>query len=63
MEKGKKYKHGQGKITYPGSDGIESGYEEYEGEWVYDKMHGQGRYRFTSGAEYTGSWHEGVIHG
>ena len=31
--------------------------------WDNDKMHGQGRYSFTSGAEYVGQWCEGRMHG
>ena len=26
-------------------------------------MHGQGKYVFTSGAEYTGAWDNGKMHG
>lgn len=47
---------------FAGAQGQDT-HEEYEGEWANDKMHGQGRYHFTSGAEYKGQWHEGVIHG
>jgi hypothetical protein len=54
MEKGRKFKHGKGKIMFPGAHGMDSGHEEYEGDWEYDKMHGNGRYLFTSGAVYTG---------
>jgi len=40
LEKGKKLKHGHGKIIFSGPQGQESGHEEYEGEWINDKMHG-----------------------
>lgn len=58
---GNKLKHGHGKVTFPGHNG--RGGEEYEGDWVEDKMHGQGRYSFTSGAVYTGSWVKGKMQG
>lgn len=61
--KGKKVKHGKGKITFPGAPGQTYGVEEYEGEWKEDKMDGEGRYTFTSGAEYVGSWKEGKMNG
>jgi hypothetical protein len=54
-------KHGHGKAIYAGVQG--KGNEEYEGDWVDDKMHGYGRYQFTSGGVYTGQWHEGSMHG
>ena len=65
INKGRKVKHGQGKITFPGavSGQISFGQEEYEGMWENDKMHGQGHYTFTSGAEYNGQWVEGKMHG
>jgi len=63
LSKGKKVKHGQGKITFPGAPGQTFGVEEYEGEWKDDKMDGEGRYTFTSGAEYVGSWQQGKMHG
>ena len=47
-------KHGHGKATYAGVHG--HGKESYEGDWHEDKMHGYGRYTFTSGAVYTGQW-------
>ena len=63
--RGRKVKHGQGKITFPGvtSGQTQYGQEEYEGVWEEDKMHGQGRYTFTSGAEYNGQWVEGRMMG
>lgn len=63
QEKGRKFKHGKGRIMFPGAQGMEVGHEEYEGDWVYDKMHGQGRYLYTSGAEYKGMWQEGMMNG
>ena len=60
---GKKVKHGQGKITFPGAANQSFGAEEYDGAWVDDKMHGQGKYIFTSGAEYEGTWVDGQMHG
>ena len=51
---GKKMKHGHGKATYAGVQG--HGKESYEGDWQDDKLHGYGRYTFTSGAVYTGQW-------
>ena len=58
---GIKMKHGYGKAVYTGVHG--KGNEEYEGDWVDDKMHGYGRYQFTSGGVYTGQWHEGQMQG
>ena len=65
LTNGRKVKHGQGKITFPGVTSGQTSYgqEEYEGMWEEDKMHGQGRYTFTSGAEYNGQWVEGRMHG
>ena len=39
---GRKMKHGQGKITFPGVTSGQTAYgqEEYEGMWEEDKMHG-----------------------
>lgn len=60
---GKKVKHGQGKITFPGVSNKQLGAEEYDGAWEEDKMHGQGKYTFTSGAEYEGQWVNGKMQG
>ena len=60
---GKKVKHGKGKIRFPGAPGQQFGAEEYDGEWEDDKMHGQGKYVFTSGAEYEGQWSQAKMHG
>lgn len=54
-------KHGHGKLTTAGNAG--RGKEEYDGDWVEDKMQGIGRYSFTSGAVYVGQWHKGKMHG
>ena len=59
---GVKVKHGHGKITFPGVNG-QKGSEEYDGDWVEDKMDGYGRYQFTSGAVYQGEWKTGKMHG
>jgi hypothetical protein len=49
--------HGVGKCTSADSD-------EYEGEWVNDKMEGHGRYHYrNSGDVYEGDWIGGVSHG
>lgn len=58
---GYKLKHGHGKIVYPGSQS--KGQEEYEGDWQEDKMHGSGKYNFTSGAVYSGEWVKGKMSG
>mmetsp|Transcript_23134 Transcript_23134/g.30828 ORF Transcript_23134/g.30828 Transcript_23134/m.30828 type:complete len:135 (+) Transcript_23134:135-539(+) len=65
LVRARKVKHGQGKITFPGAQNGQTQYgsEEYEGMWENDKMHGQGRYTFTSGAEYNGTWSEGRMNG
>ena len=57
MFNGNKLKHGHGKVQFKSSatNGSFQG-ETYEGDWVEDKMHGHGRYQFTSGAVYTGEW-------
>ena len=59
---GRKVKHGQGKLTFPMAS-ERAVQEEYEGQWEDDKMHGEGRYTYQSGAEYTGQWVEGKMHG
>jgi hypothetical protein len=63
LHEGSRVKHGHGKITFPGAAGQDFGQEEYDGEWELDKMHGKGRYTFTSGAEYNGDWVSGKMHG
>ena len=54
--RGKKLKHGHGKMTKLGFTRNERtfGQEEYEGDWEYDKMHGYGRYEYPTGSVYTG---------
>ena len=61
MFEGHKVKHGHGRATYAGLKG--HGKEEYDGDWLEDRMHGYGKYVFTSGAHYTGQWHNGKMHG
>ena len=61
MLDGHKVKHGHGKATYAGLNG--QGGEEYDGDWQEDRMHGYGKYVFTSGSVYTGSWLVGKMHG
>lgn len=58
---GNKLKHGHGKVCYPGMNG--KGGETYDGDWQEDKMHGRGRYCFTSGAIYQGEWVNGKMEG
>lgn len=58
LSHGHKVKHGHGKITYPSVGGnsanAELGAEDYEGDWDEDVMQGYGKYKYTSGANYTG---------
>lgn len=35
----------------------------YSGQFCYDKMDGQGTYRFTDGRVFTGEWQGGQMHG
>lgn len=35
----------------------------YEGEWVDDKMQGEGKFQFASGAVYSGSWRSNKYEG
>uniref|UniRef100_A0A7S0F073 MORN repeat-containing protein 5 n=1 Tax=Hanusia phi TaxID=3032 RepID=A0A7S0F073_9CRYP len=35
----------------------------YEGEWVADKMHGHGLFKFMDGSSYDGDWVENQFHG
>ena len=48
---------------HSGTTVYEKGNEEYNGNWVKDKMEGYGVYKYTSGAIYSGEWkdnkHEG----
>jgi hypothetical protein len=61
MLSGHKMKHGHGRATYASTNG--SGKEEYNGDWQEDKMHGYGKYVFTSGGLYSGQWANGKMHG
>lgn len=36
---------------------------EYEGDWVDDKMHGQGNFRFMGGSVYNGNFDDNKFHG
>ena len=36
---------------------------KYEGEYVNDVKHGQGKYTYPNGDVYIGEWKEGVRHG
>lgn len=35
----------------------------YEGEWLNNKIHGQGKYVWADGRVYFGSWEENKMHG
>ncbi len=48
-------RHGKGTYT--------NGAEQYTGEWKDDKMRGQGRYVFASGAVYEGQFDDNKFHG
>ena len=37
--------------------------EQYEGNWVEDKMEGYGTYQYLSGAVYSGEWKNNMHHG
>jgi hypothetical protein len=37
--------------------------EEYTGQWWLDRRHGEGTYRFASGAVYRGQWENDLVHG
>ena len=56
-------KHGQGKITIPGSSHSNLGAETYEGTWQEDKMCGYGVYKYANGAFYRGDWKDNKHHG
>lgn len=40
-----------------------SGNEQYEGQWVYGKREGDGRFTYADGAVYDGQWVDDRIHG
>jgi hypothetical protein len=46
----------------PGTYTAPGGYT-YTGQWVDDRMHGEGRFTFPSGAAYAGQWAGGVYEG
>lgn len=52
--KGKKMKHGYGKLTIPTSEDLPV--ESYEGDWFEDKMQGFGIYNYPDGSVYHGEW-------
>jgi hypothetical protein len=35
----------------------------YKGQWVNDKKHGKGEYRYPNGDVYYGDWYENLKHG
>lgn len=50
-------KHGYGRMKYPNGD-------LYEGEWVENKMHGEGTYTYKKANDiYSGAWQDGLKHG
>lgn len=50
-------RNGFGRMVYPNGD-------VYEGEWVDNKMHGEGTYTYKkSGDIYSGSWKDGIKSG
>lgn len=51
----KKTRHGQGELSI--------GAEKYVGNWIDDKMDGEGKYYFSSGSIYTGNFHNNFFHG
>jgi hypothetical protein len=70
--------HGFGTLTLPDGvkyrghfqNGVKEGYgimlwktRTYDGEWVQDKPHGQGRVVWSNGAIYTGNFQAGKYHG
>jgi hypothetical protein len=56
MQNGIKMREGYGILIQPYR-------EEYKGNWKLDKMHGEGAYRYTSGAYYQGEWENGMANG
>ncbi|GBG69990.1 hypothetical protein CBR_g4818 [Chara braunii] len=55
LQKPKRLRHGKGIYT--------DGNYSYEGEWKNDMMHGQGVFKFASGAVYAGQWNDNQYHG
>lgn len=37
--------------------------DKYEGNWLRDKIHGNGVFIKANGDKYTGEWYEDKIHG
>ena len=65
-DEGVKVKDGKGKIMFPGAKdamGRQLGGEEYDGEWLDDKMSGNGLYKYTGGSTYNGQWKNGMMNG
>eukprot|EP00965_Chrysotila_dentata_P231510 6198405-Pleurochrysis_carterae.AAC.4 len=56
MKDGAKQRHGQGVYT----DTLEG--HTYEGEWLNDKMHGRGTFRYASNARYEGVLWQGKFY-
>eukprot|EP00741_Cyanophora_paradoxa_P020551 tig00000227_g19838.t1 len=48
-------RHGRGTLI--------DGDRTYEGDWVMDKMHGKGMFRYSSGAVYEGDWADNQYEG
>ena len=42
---------------------IEPGGDSYKGDFVDDKCHGKGTFKFANGATYEGEWSENKFHG
>ena len=59
--KGKKVKHGYGKMIIPSSRQLIA--ESYEGDWFEDKMQGFGTYHYPDGSIYEGEWKDDKHHG
>lgn len=54
---GKKMKHGRGTIIVGSTLTAENEQKEsYTGQWVEDRMEGEGEYFYKSGAIYSGEW-------
>lgn len=60
---GTKVRHGYGKIIHPSTNNSSFGQEVYEGDWVEDKMHGFGIYKYSNGDTYEGEWRENLQEG
>jgi hypothetical protein len=51
-------RHGQARVVYRGSSGSGGSGDEYEGEMRNDLRHGEGRFLFSNGDEYSGHWRD-----